>query len=92
MNKIKYIYYDRETFMGEPIKEKKAIIQYFKKFKPNFATSAFVMDYVKKQRREGHYNVGYEYNGFYWNEEDIYHFEKYNMPLNQDFIDYVMLK
>ena len=76
--------------MGEPIKEKKIITQFLKNFKPNFATSGFIMDYVKNQKIEKHYNMGYEYNGFYWNEEDIYHFIKYNMPLNQDFIDYVI--
>ena len=38
------------------------------------------------------YDMGYEYNGYFWTETDIYHFEKYNMPLNEDFIKYVLSK
>lgn len=90
MDKIKYIYYDKTIFMGEPKKEKGLINQYFKKFKPNFATSAFVTDRITNQKVDGHYNMGYEYNGYFWNEEDIYHFKKYDMPLNPDFVKFVM--
>ncbi len=90
MSKIKYIYFNKEIFIGEPIKEKNLIIQYFEKFKPNFATSAFITDCVSKQKIEGHYNMGYEYNGYFWTEEDIYHFKKYNMPLNPNFIKFVI--
>ncbi len=26
---------------------------------------------------------------FFWNEEHIYHFEKYDMPLNEEFVKFV---
>lgn len=35
-------------------------------------------------------NLDYETDDFYWNTSDIYHFEKYNLKLNDDFIEYVL--
>ena len=35
-------------------------------------------------------NLDYETDNFYWNTSDIYHFEKYNLKLNDDFIEYVL--
>ena len=35
-------------------------------------------------------NLDYESGDFYWNSSDIYHFEKYDLKLNDDFIKYVI--
>ncbi|MBQ3155906.1 MAG: hypothetical protein IJB81_03135 [Clostridia bacterium] len=32
----------------------------------------------------------YEHDGFYWTNEDVLLFEKYNLQLDQSFIDYVL--
>ena len=30
--------------------------------------------------------------GWYWDDRMVYHFEKYNMRLSEDFLDYVLSK
>ena len=37
-------------------------------------------------------NLDYESGDYYWNSSDIYHFEKYDLKLNSDFIKYVLEK
>ena len=33
-----------------------------------------------------------EEGGWYWDDRMVYHFEKYNMRLSEDFLDYVLSK
>lgn len=35
-------------------------------------------------------DVWYSKDGFCWGTAEIYHFDKYNLPLKQEFIDYVL--
>ena len=89
---VKYIYRDKNVSMGDKVPYKNILLKYLRDFKPNFATSANIHDYVTNTDIKNTYNMGYEYNGYFWTETDIYHFEKYNMPLNEDFIKYVLSK
>ncbi|MBO5231450.1 MAG: hypothetical protein J6B88_02400 [Clostridia bacterium] len=89
---VKYIYRDKNVSMGDKVQYKNILLKYLRGFKPNFATSANIHDCVTNTDVENTYNMGYEYNGYFWTETDIYHFEKYNMPLNEDFIKYVLSK
>lgn len=90
--KLKYINDSENVFCGEEIEEKKVILNYLKSFKPGYATSAFVYDEIKRKTLEGVYDVGYDDGIYYWDGKDIYHFENYNMPLNNTFIKYVLGK
>ena len=54
-------------------------------------TVSFV-DYVKNVVVEDRIDSGYYDGEYYWDETDIYHLEKYNMPINQEFIEYVLSK
>lgn len=93
MKKFETIFKKWGCFVGqEPVKEKNTLLKYLKSFKPSWVTSGFVQDRVTNEQVVNHYNVGYEYDGFTWNEEHIYHFEKYNMPLNEKFVKYVLTK
>ena len=69
------------------------IIRFFKSKKPTRYTSVFVYDEIEKKEidtEDFNYNVCYIYGGFRWHAKDVYHFIKYNMPLTQEFIDYVL--
>ena len=35
---------------------------------------------------------GYEDDAYYWDTRYIYHFEKYNLKLNDDFISHVLAR
>lgn len=89
---IQYIYRNKDTYIGVAIPQKKKVLHFLKAFKPTSVTSGKVFDAVSQQSVENLYNVCYEYYGFFWSETDIYHFEKYDMPLNQSFLDFVLTK
>lgn len=87
-----FIAKEDKVFQGLPIESKDIILRYLKSFNPEFATSRVLYDEILHQNIDGYYDVGY-FDGIYsWDERDIYHFEKYNMPLKQKFIDYVLTK
>lgn len=88
--KLKYINKCNNVFCGEEIDDKEEILFYLKSFKPRYATSAFVYDEIKHKTIEGIYDVGYDDGTYYWDGKDIYHLENYNMPLNSEFIKYVL--
>lgn len=69
----------------EPIENKEKILDYLKRGKDNGIRCSVIYDYVKDESlsetvklfTDGEYN---------WDSEEIYHFEKYNIKLNEDFI------
>lgn len=73
------------TYQGKKIEDKQLVLNYLKSFKPSWFTSASVTDPILQKRiakADNLYNDGvYE-----WSEGEIYLFEKYNMPLNSEFI------
>lgn len=80
-----------KEFSKEPIPEKSEILNYLKSFDIAWFTSARVLDektnsYIKK--------ADHLYNDkkYEWSESEIYHFEKYNLVLNEDFVDSVLKK
>lgn len=89
----KYIRKNEDVFKGEKIKEKDIVLSYLTSFnKPTFATTGRVKDNVENVVVESKCDNGYDDGIYYWDETDIYHFKKYNMPLKQEFIDYVLNK
>lgn len=72
-----------------PVENKQKILDYLKRFPESAFTSEPVKDkYTNKvvydannARSDGEYT---------WYENEIYHFEKYNLKLNDDFIEYVL--
>lgn len=72
-----------------PIDGKEKILAYLKRFPECAFTSAPVKDAFTG-------NVVYDANNartdgvFQWSESEIYHFEKYNLKLNNNFIEYVL--
>lgn len=90
---IKYIRKDENTFCGvEVIAEKRLVMEYLTGFYPNLSTTGRVYDNVKKVVVESKIDNGYFDGEYYWDETDIFHLDKYNMPLNPDFIEYVLSK
>ena len=69
---------------------KHTIISYLKNSKrASSCTTERVYDYF-----EDHFVeipiVAYHDDKYYWDDRDIYYFEKYNMKLNDDFINHVL--
>ena len=85
--KLKSIFVDKNVYQGEEIKNKQLILKYLKSFKPSWFTSAKVIDNISKKALSAVDNL-YDDGIFEWSESEIYHFEKYNMPLNDNFISH----
>lgn len=69
-----------------PLKEK--ILKYLKSFKYSWVSSQRVID--KKENRPTDIAYMFYNDGkFEWSSSEIYHFEKYNLILNSDFIDHI---
>ncbi len=70
------------------VNDKKKIIAYMKSPEPDTALG-LVWDCVEaKETREE--NVGYEDNTFMWSSQDIYHIEKYNAAVTEDFLKHIL--
>lgn len=71
------------------IPEKHKVLEYLKSFGKTACTTARVVDlftgeeqsFIDDARSDGVY---------LWRDSEIYHFEKYNLKLNDDFIEHVL--
>lgn len=79
-------------YKGDMNSNKNIILEYFASIKPEFFTTVRVKDMVTDTIVEKFCNSRYSNDKYCWDETDIYHFEKYNMPLKQEFIEYVLSK
>lgn len=74
---------------SEEIPEKHKVLEYLKSFGKTAYTTSRVIDlftgeeqsFIDDARSDGVYM---------WRDSEIYHFEKYNLQLNDDFIKYVL--
>ena len=71
---------------------KEAILHYLKSaqlyaYGTGILTDAFSKEPVSKVER---YNNSYSDGEYEWYDSEIYHFEKYNLKLNNDFIQHVL--
>lgn len=75
-------------YSDNPHPQKDNILQYLKSFNYSWITSQCVTDRKNNQTvntAEKLYNDG----KFEWSESDIYHFEKYNLTLCEEFINHI---
>lgn len=81
----------KKLMSDKPIQEKNKILNYLNKYKPSAFTSEPVFDKITGEQvyevDNGHTDGTYQ-----WYESDIYHLRKYNLKLNDDFIEYVLSK
>jgi hypothetical protein len=81
----------KKQFMDNPISNKVEILKYMKSLSPSIFTSAPVIDVFTDEEVKSADN-GYTDGEYTWYESEIYYFEKYNLKLNDDFIEYVLSK
>ena len=92
---------DYAEFSGDPqnsvldhmavdaIAEKAIVLEYLYDGKNDGIRCSWVYDYVKKER-QGEAVRLYTDGEYYWDSEEIYHFYKYNIKLNDEFISKVV--
>ena len=67
----------------------KRILSFMKNAPVFAATASIVFDEIKQQQT-GIELTAYHSGDFLWDSRDIYYYENYGMPLNADFVNYVL--
>lgn len=75
--------YDEQT--------KKTILKYLRSYEPVAFSTARVFDYITEKETDVQ-AVLYTDGEYKWYESEVYHFEHYDLRLNDDFIEYVLKK
>lgn len=86
---MKFIRQNEDVYVGTEVEGKEKILKYLTSFYPKVATMARVMDHVKKEEVKELCDLGYYDGVFVWDETDIYHFREYNMPLMEEFLEFI---
>lgn len=81
----------RGLISNNEIPNKNIILQYLKSFPPDCAAGMCLKDEITGKIVNTGVN-GYEDGVYYWDTRHIYHFEKYNLILDNNFIQYVLGK
>ncbi len=81
----------KDLISDTPIKGKIKILKYLKSFSSDCAAGMSLVDEITGDSLNTCV-CGYEDCKYYWDDREIYHFEKYNLKLNDDFIEYVLNK
>lgn len=81
----------KEMISNTEVPEKNKILQYLKSFKSDCAAGMTLVDEITGSDVDSGVNA-YEDGIYYWDTRHIYHFENYNLKLNDDFVDYVLSK
>lgn len=81
----------KENTSKYEIPEKQHILNYLRKASKYAYTSAPVRDAFTKTELSI-INDMYSDGEYYWAETEIYHFDRYNLQLNPEFIEYVIQK
>ncbi len=80
----------KANFSAVEIDGKQEILKYMKSFSEPFAfTSQPVIDKFTNKEIEN-INNAFSDGEYTWYASEIYHFEKYNLKLNADFIEHVL--
>lgn len=73
----------------KPIEGKQKILSYLKNGKSDGVRCSGIFDYVDNDPQFDTIHL-FTDGEYYWNSEEIYHFEKYNMKLDDDFVKKVL--
>lgn len=81
---------DLSTMINFPLKDKSVILRFLKSFKPIAVMAHSTKDYIKNISNNDESVSLFNSDEWFWTNEIIYHFEKYNLKLNDNFIEYVL--
>lgn len=73
----------------EPIKEKSLILNYFSSVSPKAYSGSKVVDAITGEKTDIFNNM-FSDNEFTWTSVTVFLFKKYNLQLNEDFIQHVL--
>lgn len=66
--------------------DKDRVLSFMNKFEPVAVAAGYVRDEVSGEYVVGVADLAYEHGGWEWYQRDAYHFEKYGLELDPEFI------
>jgi len=84
-----------ESFVKHPTaiklsdNDKQTVLKFLKEQDPDAAAASYTIDEIEGKST----NIplcAYEYGDYYWDSRDILYFEKYDMPLQSDFLNLIL--
>lgn len=75
-----------DCISNTPLKNKNKILEYLKSGTYDGVRCSTIYDHVKNEWRISEGVALFTDGEFYWDSEEIYHFEKYNIELNKEFL------
>lgn len=85
-------YSDLNTMINYPIENKSDILNFLKSFAPVAVMAHGIADYIKNIQNNNESLKLFNSDDWFWTNEIIYHFEKYDLKLKNDFVEYVVNK
>lgn len=83
-------YSDLHTMINFPIKNKYDILKFLKSFSPVATMTHGIKDYLDDNQNINESLQLFNSDSWFWTNEMVYHFEKYNLKLNDDFINHIL--
>lgn len=74
---------------GHTIENKEKILEYFRRYGADVVLAQSAYDHVENKRLPNSL-MCYSDGTYLWTNEEVYHFRKYDLKLNDDFIEYVL--
>lgn len=84
-----------ESFVKHPAafklseNDKQAVLKFLKEQDPDAAAASYTVDEIEGKSTDIPL-CAYEYGDYYWDSRDILYFEKYDMPLQSDFLNMIL--
>lgn len=85
----KYNYFEEEQLHSKPLHEKGAVLSFFRSMKPTAAAGGRFSD-IKTGETINTDWFSYSSDIYSWSTSDIYHFEKYDLELKPEFVEYAL--
>ncbi len=83
-------YYDGEKLQRSVCTKKQRILKFLNSVPFDCAAAGYFNDVITGELMESISWVGYESGQWFWDSQDIYHFEKYDLELDPEFIQYAL--
>lgn len=78
-----------EAFSKLPEIDKQTVLSFLKEQEPDAAAASYTVDEIAGKSTDIPL-CAYEYGEYYWDSRDILYFEKYDMPLQSEFLNMVL--
>lgn len=79
----------KDNIFSVPISNKQKILQYLKSFEPHAIAPAVSKEDIFTNKKMAKTLSSYTDGNYIWLSDEVYYFERYNLKLDNDFIEFI---